>query len=158
MSKRHQQVFLLINIIVFFLATFLIVRFSFSNGSESSAQSGFFSSLFIKIHEFIIQRSLNDYEISVVNFEIRKFIGHFLLFAIDGLFLFLIGHFFFSKRKALLITLIFGTLLAISSELIQMFQASRSPQIHDVILDFSGYFLSSILVFLLTKQDKRVKK
>ncbi|MFA5283211.1 MAG: VanZ family protein [Bacilli bacterium] len=158
MRKRYQQVFLLINIIIFCLATFLIIRFSFSSGSESSTQSGFFSSLFIAVHEFIIQRNLNAYEISVTNFEIRKLIGHFLLFAVDGLSLFSVCHYFFPKRKSLLIALTFGILLAVSSEFIQMFQVSRSPQLYDVILDFSGFFLSSILVFLLTKQDKKLKK
>lgn len=158
MSKRYQQVFLLIDIIIFFFATFLIIRFSFSSGSESSMQSGFFSSLFIAVQEFIIQRSLNVYEISVTSFEIRKFIGHFLLFAVDGLSCILACCYFFSKRRSLLIALTFGILLAASSEFIQMFQASRSPQFHDVILDFSGFFLPSILVILLTKQDKRLKK
>lgn len=158
MRKRYQRAFLLVNIIVFSLATFLIIRFSFSSGSESSTQSGFFSSLFITVHEFIIQRSLNAYEISVTNFEIRKLIGHFLLFAVDGLFLFSACHYFFSKRESLFLALAFGLLLAIFSEFIQIFQVSRSPQFHDVILDFSGFFFSAILAFLLTKQNKRLKK
>ncbi len=155
MNKSLKKIAFIIHLIIFFICSALIVYFSLSNGDESSQQSGFFSKIVISISEWITNRSLSVYEIEVIHFEMRKFIGHFTLFLLDGLSLFACLDYLIDKKKSIIICLIFGLLLASSSEICQIFAGGRSSQFHDVILDYSGFVFPIVVLLILAKQNNK---
>ena len=86
-----------------------------------------------------------------LNGIIRKLIGHFGAFLVTGVFGILTAYFFFFKGKmkyiSLAIFLVYGLLLAILSEVLQIFAGSRTPAWSDVGIDFSGYAIGAIVTF-----------
>lgn len=98
-----------------------------------------------------------------INYLIRKLIGHFGSFLVTAVFG-ILTVFLFSKetkRRSLLslAILIYGFVLAMLSEFLQIFAGNRGPSFTDVGIDFSGYFIGALLTFLLClflfrKKDK----
>ena len=98
-----------------------------------------------------------------INYLIRKLIGHFGSFLVTAVFG-ILTVFLFSKetkRRSLLslAVLIYGLVLAMLSEFLQIFAGNRGPSFTDVGIDFSGYFIGALLtfflcLFLFRKKDK----
>lgn len=82
---------------------------------------------------------------------VRKAIGHFSLFLINGIigyFVFLI----FAKKEHIVVVLLssaVGFFMAGISEFIQYFVPQRSGNFFDVLVNFCGYLLSTLLIFLV---------
>ncbi len=80
---------------------------------------------------------------------VRKAIGHFSLFLVNGIvgyFLFLI----FTKKEHIVVVLLssaVGFFMAGISEFIQYFVPQRSGNFYDVLVNFSGYLLSTLIIF-----------
>lgn len=90
-----------------------------------------------------------------VKLGIRKSIGHFLLFFVNGIFTFLFLYNLLKDNKKyknihiLLIVLSIGLFIAILSECIQFAIPKRSPQGWDILIDFTGYAIASILLSII---------
>lgn len=88
-----------------------------------------------------------------INYIVRKAIGHFLSFCLTAVFG-VLTCFFFLKKKApfwagISIGLVYGLLLAMLSELLQIFTADRGPSWNDVGIDFFGYATGFAFTFLV---------
>ena len=113
------------------------------------------SSITATVH--IAVTSLASADFDQINHLVRKIIGHFSLFLVTGLFGALSLFFFLFKgkeRKALYaslsftLLLVYGFLLAVLSEIAQIFAGNRGPSWDDVGIDFSGY-ASAVVIFLI---------
>ena len=86
---------------------------------------------------------------------IRKAFGHFGLFVISGLLsplavYLVINPFKWSKHYLnVIMGLSFGLLVAAITEIIQLSVPGRSGEITDVLIDFSGYLLGTLIVGLI---------
>ena len=89
----------------------------------------------------------------IINNVIRKLVGHFGAFLLTGVSGILTAYFFFFKGKkkyiSSIIILLYGLLLAILSEVFQIFAGSRTPAWSDVGIDYAGYALGAILTFFI---------
>lgn len=96
--------------------------------------------------------SMESKKFDNLNHVIRKLIGHFGVFLITGVFGILTIYFFFFKgrKKYVSMTLIFlhGLLLAILSEVFQVFAGNRTPAWSDVGIDYFGYILGALLTII----------
>lgn len=105
--------------------------------------------------EVINNGAINNGNYQSFSSFIRKSIGHFLLFAVNGVFSFLFIYYFMKDmegaKKWLIITvaLCLGLCLASISELIQFFVPSRSGSVLDVLVDFGGFILGAIVTYLI---------
>ena len=128
------------------------------NGAASSQESGWFSKTFASVINFFSPNYITDANFDSFASIVRKLIGHFGLFAVDGL-VSTITVYLFTKnikfKSNLLVTggpLAFGLLIAIISEFIQIFTPGRYGSFIDILIDFGGYLLGfaiaiSILLF-----------
>lgn len=100
---------------------------------------------------------------------VRKSLGHFLLFLIDGIFIFLYfyeldKHITFNNKRKwhyIVASALVGLLLAMISELIQHFIPSRIGSFMDVGIDFLGYAIGmgiTLLITYLINRHKNKKK
>lgn len=135
----------------FALFIFLTIALNFSNGQESIKQSNSFLDVFIAIINFFLpNRSLSTFEISGLSYVVRKFIGHFLLFAIDGFVSLLFFKLFSSSY--IKITIIFGILFSIFCEFLQLLAGGRTFAFKDICLDFFSFTFLASLIYIIFKQ------
>ena len=90
---------------------------------------------------------------------IRKGIGHFgafLILALCGTLAFMLSD--IKRFPAVLLTLIYGLFVAVLTESLQLITPGRAGSIDDVLLDFFGYAVGAILVFLIAGIAFLVKK
>ena len=103
------------------------------------------------------------FDLSLAAF-LRKLIGHFSFFGLNGVVTFL--YFYFLNKDKLfkhqLITIVIpiaiGIFVAFLTELIQLLIPGRSGEIVDVIIDISGYLLGFSLTLLITYLIDRKRK
>ncbi len=107
---------------------------------------------------------INDNNFSDFQSFIRKALGHFMLFFVDGFFGFWTFYLFLkakTENKKLLLTALIslatGLFFAALSEIIQLFVPQRSGSIVDVAIDFSGYLLVTLILLLIVYLYKRKK-
>lgn len=144
--KYLKYVFL---VIYLSLTIFIFVRAS-ASGEQSSKESDQVTDIVVGAIDQLnpSDESIVDiYGIDKVKNFIRKGIGHFGLFLVLGAFgvptfiLFIKKHYL-----AIILELISGFTIAGISEIIQIFADNRGPSFKDVLLDFSGYLTSSLLI------------
>lgn len=86
---------------------------------------------------------------------IRKLFGHFGLFIISGLLSSLAIYFAFNPLKwskywlLIVISLAFGLMMGIATELIQLNVPGRSGEFKDVLIDFGGYLFGFLIILLI---------
>ena len=145
---------------------FIILQ-SCLNGDRSTESSGFVVELFKSLINIFSKNAINENNIGTFTQVIRKLIGHFGLFAVDGLissWAIYLSSAYIKKYKQLygllfsLFSLFFGLFIAGLTEVIQSFIPSRSGEIVDVLIDFSGYLLGTgiiaLIIFLRYKRTK----
>lgn len=98
--------------------------------------------------------------ISSFLYGIRKGIGHFGAFLVFGIFSSFVFFFFFKfKNKFLSIFICFvqGFILALITEIIQLFVPGRYGVFSDVLIDFCGFCFSTLIIMIiyLIKNKKR---
>lgn len=107
-------------------------------------------------------KAINEENIQDFSQFIRKAIGHFTLFFLDGVLGALTFSLFIREKlyRSSLFSLIPGTLIAGLSELIQKFVDGRTASLIDVSIDMLGYLAGVILIFIIYKivTKKRIKK
>ncbi len=88
-----------------------------------------------------------------INYIVRKAIGHFGSFCLTAVFGVLTCFFFLKKKIPFWVgmasSLVYGLLLAMLSELLQIFTSNRGPSWNDVGIDFFGYSVGFAVTFLI---------
>ena len=134
------------------LNIFIIVQSSLE-GAESTNQSSWVVALFKNVINTFFPNLINDSNIESFTIIIRKLVGQFGLFFVDGIFTFLALYFSPIKIQKIIllyvISLIFGLLIASLTEIIQSFKDGRSGQVSDVLIDFAGYLIGSFILFFI---------
>lgn len=104
---------------------------------------------------------INNNNMTEFGAYLRKAVGHFSLFFINGILGFMTFYFFLSKVKpwqTLLFALIPGLFFAGVSEFIQLFVPDRGASIADVGIDFLGYVAACLIIYISIFFDSRIKK
>ncbi|MDR0934982.1 MAG: VanZ family protein [Erysipelotrichaceae bacterium] len=149
---------------IFITLNLFIVFESCLPAGESSSQSNLVVDISKDIINFFRPDTITNSNIDALAMAVRKVIGHFLLFALNGLIGFFTFISLFKNKKwwlSIIINLIIGLSVAILTEIIQIFTPGRAGLISDVLLDYSGYLLplligySVILIIRLTKRKKQ---
>ena len=132
-------------------------------GGASAQESGRVARFFANIINFFAHDAINSSNFDSFAYVIRKLIGHFGLFAVDGVVSTYAIHLFTKETKFKYVyftiggSLIFGLLIASVSEIIQIFTPDRYGSWGDIGIDFAGYFLGTGLIILILFLNKQVK-
>jgi len=138
----------------------LIVFFSLSPAEQSSEQSGLFVDMFVWMFGIFGYTPTPDV-LGQLDTIVRKLIGHFGLFFIDGLFAQLTLVSFIGAKKnwiPLVISLGVMLLLSITGELLQLLASGRAMLFTDVIFNYAGAYTGVMLVYLLMSKKKSKEK
>ena len=106
---------------------------------------------------------INDDNVVAFGAYLRKAVGHFTLFFINGI-LGGLTFYYFLTRKSLLIrltlALIPGVFFAGLSEFIQLFVPDRGATLFDVMIDSLGYLFAVLIIYLwfILRNRLRIKK
>ena len=100
---------------------------------------------------------INNIYIDLAITIIRKG-AHFSEYLILSLLYFNLLRFYINKNKALVLSIILCFLYASTDEFHQLFVEGRAGKFTDVLIDTSGAFTASILVFLVNKILKKRAK
>lgn len=144
-NKRIKILMIVFVILAIMINAFIIVEAGMS-GSSSASQSSWVADIIAKV--FHITPDDNYHHI------IRKLIGHFLLYVVDGVFTTLATYYILKyinkyKTNIFLITyLLLGAFLACFSEFVQLLAANRGFAFVDMLINYSGFFLGGGIVFL----------
>lgn len=127
----------------------LMICFIFINSMHSADISSQHS---LGVREFI------NYILSLLNINfvftdhiVRK-CAHFAEYFVLGVLLYSTAHAFADKiKRKLTVVLLSGVSVAVIDEIIQVFSPGRACQISDVILDFCGVILATVIMVLIFK-------
>ncbi|MCH5172081.1 MAG: VanZ family protein [Erysipelotrichales bacterium] len=102
--------------------------------------------------------TLSHQEMNKLKGTVRKQIGHFGLFAIDGI----IGFLFFmsldlKKKNKIIFLISTGVIVAVVAELLQLIPKGRSCQFSDMLINFGGFITGAIASFVTLLIVKKVK-
>ena len=151
--KRYSVVQWIVIVLAVAIDIFIIVNACLSAG-PSTEESNWIVEPTKTIINAIKPNTINENNIDQFSHFIRKFVGHFSLFIVSGVFTTLSVKFIYydlSKNsvKFAIISCISGLFLAILSEFIQLFAPGRSGELLDVLIDFSGYLLATLIIGLI---------
>lgn len=88
---------------------------------------------------------------------IRKFVGHFSLFMICGIICLIAFLLIMKKRILYILVILHGAILAILTEVIQIFTEGRSGNVKDALIDSLGYLCGVGIVILVIYIYKKLK-
>ncbi len=154
LKKRLPYLYLL----VFLGLSFLIIFLAFAPADQSTAQSGTIVNLILAVFRWF------DYvpdanALDTISLLVRKLIGHFGLFMVDGVFGYLtFKGFVTSKRLWLPVLLASGTMLLLASaaELAQLVASGRAGLLSDVILNMAGAMIGvSLMYWIIYRKEAR---
>ena len=133
---------------------FILIN-TFINGEMSAKESNTVAHTAADVINTVKPETITPKNFDKFAFDVRKVIGHFMLFALSGgfttwsIYLFLkntkVGYFLWQ----LLFTFAFGFSLALITEFAQLFVDGRSGAWLDVGIDSGGYFCGVFLVILI---------
>ena len=136
--------------------TAYIIYHSCLDASASSGASAGIAKIMQDIINTLFPNAINETNIDSFHSFVRKFIGHFSMFVIDGFFVSWTVYLFNSADKltrrllfAMLGSQFFGLLLSISTEIIQLYTPGRSGEFKDVMIDYIGYLLGFFILFMI---------
>lgn len=145
------------------LNAFILIN-AFIPGDDSAVASFWVADILATIINFLKTDTINSGNIEMFTYVIRKLIGHFGLFLVDGVFLSLVFYFFEKGDKKMnfwvssLLIILVGTFVASISETIQIFIPGRIGSINDVLIDVGGYLTSFAIVFLFFLSNRLKNK
>lgn len=136
----------------------IIFNFSSQNSEKSNETSGVIVNKVVdsigKINIKVKKEELEDQ----VSFWVRK-LAHFSIYTLLGIFLINEANTFeITKKRKIIICILFGALYAISDEFHQGFVGGRSPEIRDVCIDTCGIIFGIILVIIAGKLISKIKE
>lgn len=103
---------------------------------------------------------INDSNFDDFQTFVRKALGHYFFFFIDGVFGFFTFYLFFKNKrikKTLISTLSVGIFIAALSEVIQTFIPGRAGRFSDVLIDSAGYLTATLICYLIIYLYNRKK-
>ena len=158
MSMKVSKTYLVWTIIISVLAiainVFIIVHSCLDASQSTEASSGVVD-LLESIVNTIAPGTVTPENYGAFTNIVRKLFGHFGLFAVSGVLSSLAIYLAFSPMKwskyylLIIISLGFGLLMGITTELIQLNVPGRSGEFRDVLIDFSGYLLGFLIILLI---------
>lgn len=159
MNKRKEAAKWILFALAILLNAFIIIN-SCMNGNQSSAESGRVTNIIKNIINFFIHNAINDSNYETFHGVIRKLVGHFGLFLLDGVIVSWDIHFLIQKKWwiKLIISLSFGLLIAILTETIQLAVPGRAGSALDILIDYSGYIIGVGIILLIFLGINRHKK
>ena len=124
----------------------LVFAFSGQNGVKSKSTSGYITERIVKI-VIKVKPDLEPKKIKEdIDFVVRK-MAHFSVYFVGGIVIFnFLSIFSMRLRSAILLTIILGSLYAISDEMHQLFIFERAGQIRDVFIDSAGVIIATLLI------------
>lgn len=137
---------------IFIALNIFIIAESFMGGDASGAQSGRFADIAAQAVNFFKPGTIVPENIGEFNGFLRKFVGHYSLFALDGLVGFFTFKLLLSEKKwylPLIANLSVGFGMAALTEIIQFLIPDRAGLITDVFIDFAGYLTSLLIAYLI---------
>lgn len=163
MNKKRLALTIIVGILALAINVFIIVQASLDS-VRSSESSGMLVSFLKTVINALIPNAINDSNINVFSSVIRKLVGHFGLFLVNGLltslFIYLLKGFFLKSYWIdIIISLSFGLFVAALTEFIQIFTPGRSGEFLDILIDYSGYILGAgiivLIIYLILKREKK---
>lgn len=124
-------------------------------GEESAESSSLLANILAAIINAFKADTINSSNLTAFSSFVRKFIGHYSLFAVDAVFTFFMVHFYNLEKKKyqwwinLLVILLFGVFVATISECIQLVIPGRVGAISDVLIDSLGYLTGLAIMVLI---------
>ena len=116
---------------------------------------------------YIREDAINDSNIDTFTLVVRKLVGHFGLYAFSGglsswaIYMWIKPLRWYKPYIYVLISVIFGFLFSGLTELIQLFIPGRSGQFTDVLIDFGGYIIGTLILltilFIIFKKKNKVE-
>ena len=168
MKKSRKDLILLITFIVLAVAiNAYIIYHACLNGMQSSnASEGV-----VEVSEEVVN-TVRPNTITEANHDqfatfIRKAFGHFGLFTLSGIFSSFATYFvikdtrWYTKGLGIGISFLFGFLLAVLTEIIQLNVPGRSGEFVDVLIDTGGYVIGlgiTVLILALALKHQAKKK
>lgn len=164
MSKKR----IVLKWIIFGLAIainiFILVN-GFLNGKVSTEESDGFSHAAADVINSVVENTITEQNFPAFAGFNRKLFGHFLLFVLSGLTSTFTFHDFIKNKKIsksyfiLAISMGFGVVIAVLSELAQLTTSGRAFSGWDILIDSGGYLLGSAIIFivLFVKEFKNKK-
>ena len=154
----------IIIVIALIINLFILVN-AFIPAGPSTSESNWIVEPIKEVTNAIKPNTINETNIGTVSSVVRKLVGHFSLFLVSGVFtslsLIYIRKELYEKLWLFFVfSCSFGLFLAILTEIIQLFIPGRSGEIGDVLIDFSGYLVALIIIFIILfikKKNTRVK-
>ena len=166
LSKKYLF-FMILSIILAVAINGYIIMHSCLDAAESTKAS----SQVVEVVEEVVNTVRPD-TITAENHDsfatfIRKAFGHFGLFAVSGilsslaLYLSLSPYEWSKHYINVVFSLAFGLMMGIITETIQLAVPGRSGQVTDVLIDFSGYLLGTLIlgliIFLVLRKKNKNK-
>ncbi len=145
---------------VFLTLSTLIILLATSPAEQSSEQSGLIVDMvvgFLGWFDYVPDAQLLDN----LTYLVRKLIGHFGIFLIDGVFAYLTTISFIKLKKSwmpLLISIGAMIILAALSEIIQLFASGRAGLLGDAIIDSAGALIGISITYWLHQHFKSREK
>lgn len=91
---------------------------------------------------------------------VPKILGHLAMFFVEGILAMWVALNYHSKKKLINIIIFasIGLILAMLTEIIQLFIPERSARVVDVLIDFTGYIIGLIVLWGVYLMFKKIKK
>lgn len=150
MNKRKTTAKWILFALTIIINAFIIYH-SFMNGNQSSNESSKIALLIKNVINTFSPNAINESNFETFHGVIRKLVGHFGLFLIDGLFVYWTIHFFFKDKwwVKIIISLGIGLFVASLTEMIQLFIPNRAGSFIDILIDYSGFIVGAGISFLV---------
>ena len=133
---------------------FIIIN-AFINGEASAKESNTIAHTTADVINAVKPETITPQNFDRCAFDLRKAVGHFGLFAFSGVFSSWTTYLFSKDTKVgyflsqIMMDLSFGFLMAMLSEFVQVFVDGRSGAWADVGIDFAGFSLGFLVIFLI---------
>ena len=153
-SKKYLIWTIIVCVLALAVNVFIIIH-SCLNASQSSSASNSVTDFIARIINSIKPGTITDANYDSFSGFIRKAIGHFGLFMVSGLlstlaFYLVLNLFKWAKYYLqIIIALVFGLMIAIVTEIIQLNVPGRSGEFTDVLIDYGGYVLGFSIIFFI---------
>jgi VanZ family protein len=145
---------------LFVIITLVIFVFAGLSGDISSSQSGWVADILNSVLRFF-SINLSGEQFDIFALVVRKVLGHFLIFLLDGVF----GYLALLKllkinRVWLGLSIATAAMFGVAgiSELIQYFTSGRSANWGDVGIDVAGALIGILIVFLISSSANEKAK
>ena len=163
-SKRDWILLIIFLVLAVAINVYIIYHACLNGAASSEASQGV-----VEVSEDVVN-TVKPGTITEANHDsfatfIRKAFGHFGLFVISGIFTSLATYFiikdtkWYTKGIGIGISFVFGFLLAMTTEIIQLNVPGRSGEFVDVVIDTSGYLLGLgivvLILFLALRHQKK---